>query len=399
MGLKDREKSKSALLREGLAKSTSSAGACPDPETLAAYYQRSLDAADTQRCEMHLAGCPSCREQTAAMVRADESAIAGARPAGESEWAWLWDWRWLAPAAAVLALAVFWLARKPTPIRTPGPQPQPLVAMSQPTEAPASSLARQSPAIERDLPSALTANKARANAKELSPRARTYAPSSELKKEAVTSGRDENKTVESENGALVHGTAQPAAGSNVPAVPSAPPASQDTNDGSAGGVVGGAVGGAVDGAPAGAAKQQPGPVTSELVSRYSMKDQKVSLQAAYQRSIEIRSPDSQVLWRASGGGLIERSVDGGTTWQAQRPVADARIVTGTALSAKTCWIAGRDGIILLTKDGTNWTTIPPPVHADFVSISARDDSSATVTTADGRKFTTQDAGKKWQPAQ
>jgi Photosynthesis system II assembly factor YCF48 len=399
MALKDHEESKSALLREGFAKSTSSAGACPDPETLAAYYERSLDATDTERCEIHLTGCPSCREQIAAMVRADESAIAGARPAGESEWAWLWDWRWLAPAAAVLALAVFWLARKPSPITTPGAQPQPLVAMSQPTEAPASSLARQSPAIERDSPSALTANKTSPNAKGLSSRARNYTPSSELKKEAATSGRDANKTVESENGALVHGTAQPAAASNPPAVPSAPSASQDASDGSVGGVVGGAVGGVIGGAPGGTAKQQPGPVTSELESRYSMKGQKVSLQAAYQRSVEIRSPDSHVLWRASGGGLIERSVDGGTTWQAQRPVAGARMVAGTAPSAKTCWIAGRDGIILLTKDGTNWTTIPPPVHADFVSISARDDSSATVTTADGRKFTTQDAGKKWQQAQ
>jgi Photosynthesis system II assembly factor YCF48/Putative zinc-finger len=391
MALKDREKPKSSLLREGLAKSMSFAGACPDPETLAAYYERSLDAADTERCEMHLAGCPACREQITAMVRAGESAPADARPAGEPEWAWLWDWRWLAPAAAVLALAVFWLARKPSPTRTPGPEPQPLVAMSQPTEGPASSLARQSRAIERDSPSAPTANRTSANAREPSSRARTYAPSSELKKEAVPSGRDENQTVESEKGALVHGTAQPAAASNLPAVASAPRAPRDANDGSAGGVVGGA--------SAGAAKQQPGPVTSELVSRYSMRDQKASLQAAYQRSIEIRSPDSQVLWRAPGGGLIERSVDGGTTWQAQRPVADARIVAGTALSATTCWIAGGDGIILLTKDGTNWTTVPPPVHADFVSISARDNSSATVTTADGRKFTTQDAGKKWQPAQ
>jgi Photosynthesis system II assembly factor YCF48/Putative zinc-finger len=394
MALKGREKSKSALLREDFAKNTSFAGACTDPETLAAYYERSLDAADTERCEMHLAGCPSCREQIAAMVRADESAVASAQPAGESEWAWLWDWRWLAPAAAVLALAVFWLARKPALTGTAGQQPQPLVAMSQPTEAPASSLARQSPAAERDSSFAATTNKTSTNAKEPSSDDRNYAPSSGLKKEAVASVRDENKTTESERGAQVRSNAQPAGASNLPAVASAPPASQDRSAQPNKGIVGGVVG-----APAGAANRPPGPVTSELVSGHSVKDQKASLQAAYRRSIEFHSPDSRVLWRAPGGGLIERSVDGGTTWQAQRPVVDARIVAGTALSANTCWIAGRDGIILLTKDGTNWTTIPPPVHADFVNISASDDSSATVTTADGRKFTTQDAGKKWQPAQ
>jgi len=42
--------------------------------------------------------------------------------------------------------------------------------------------------------------------------------------------------------------------------------------------------------------------------------------------------------------------------------------------------------------------IPPPVREDFVAISARSASSATVTTADGRKFTTTNQGESWTAA-
>jgi Photosynthesis system II assembly factor YCF48 len=384
VALRGEQKPKSGLLRDGLAETASHAGACPDSGILAAYSERSLDAAEIELFETHLSRCPVCREQMAAMVHADESATASA-PRAKLKLAWLWDWRWFAPAAAVLAFGVFWIARKPATTKTLQ-QPQSPVAMLQ-----------QPPAIERDSPSAApAANRTSANAKQLSLGPRNYAPSREPKKEAVASNERETKTTGSQNGAPVHSDTQPAAASGQPVRVMAPRAPADASAQPTEGIVGGVV----DAAPTGAAKQQPRAraAASELVSRYPA-NEKVLLQAANQRSVEIRSPDPQVLWRASGGGFIERSIDGGATWQTQRPVADARIVVGAALSPTTCWIAGRGGIILLTTDGTNWTTIPPPVHADFVAISARDDSSATVTTADGRKFATQDAGKKWQPAQ
>ena len=58
-------------------------------------------------------------------------------------------------------------------------------------------------------------------------------------------------------------------------------------------------------------------------------------------------------------------------------------------------VVGRDGLILLTKDATNWEKIPPPIPADFIAVTAKDASSATVITTDGRKFITGDGGKKW----
>jgi hypothetical protein len=39
------------------------------------------------------------------------------------------------------------------------------------------------------------------------------------------------------------------------------------------------------------------------------------------------------------------------------------------------------------------------VVTDFVGVSAVNAPNATITAADGRKFTTRDSGKKWKPAQ
>jgi len=105
-----------------------------------------------------------------------------------------------------------------------------------------------------------------------------------------------------------------------------------------------------------------------------------------------------VLWRFSSGRFVERSSDAGATWRVQWTSPNAHLIGGDAPTANTCWLVGRDAMILLTTDGRKWSTITPPTDADFVSVAATDASSATVTTTDGRKFTTSDSGKHWTPA-
>jgi hypothetical protein len=97
---KDRERDKPAadLLRRTLAAPAGASGsdidACPDPEILAAYFERSLDADEIARCNLHFSQCARCREQLAAMVRSGEFAGAvdekRARPPVVG---WNWDWR------------------------------------------------------------------------------------------------------------------------------------------------------------------------------------------------------------------------------------------------------------------------------------------------------------------
>jgi photosystem II stability/assembly factor-like uncharacterized protein len=111
----------------------------------------------------------------------------------------------------------------------------------------------------------------------------------------------------------------------------------------------------------------------------------------------VRTPDPRVVWQIVEKGIL-KSEDGGATWrQASLPVTNANVVSIAALSAQVCWLAGRDSLILLTKDGTHWQTVAPPTRADFVQVVAENAFSATVATAEGLRFQTSDAGKHWHP--
>lgn len=114
------------------------------------------------------------------------------------------------------------------------------------------------------------------------------------------------------------------------------------------------------------------------------------------RGTVIPTPDSLVKYRLAGGGFVERTTDGGATWNGQLVSQTARLIGGSAPSSKVCWIVGRDASIALTKNGTDWERINPPVQADFVAVTAKNDNTTTVTTVDGKKYTTTDRGKKWK---
>jgi photosystem II stability/assembly factor-like uncharacterized protein len=114
------------------------------------------------------------------------------------------------------------------------------------------------------------------------------------------------------------------------------------------------------------------------------------------RGTVIPTPDSSVKYRLAGGGFVERTTDGGATWNGQQVSQNARLIAGSAPSAKVCWIVGRDAAITLTKNGTDWERVDPPIQADFVAVVAKNDNAATVTTVDGKKYSTTDRGKKWK---
>ena len=110
----------------------------------------------------------------------------------------------------------------------------------------------------------------------------------------------------------------------------------------------------------------------------------------------IQTPDAGVQYRIPGAGVVERSSDGGATWQGQSVKSNAEILAGAAPSENVCWLVGRRGVILLTTDGQKWKKILPPAAVDLVGVTAADAASATVTAADGREFSTKDGGRTWQ---
>ncbi|HEX7899943.1 MAG TPA: zf-HC2 domain-containing protein, partial [Planctomycetota bacterium] len=93
---------------------------CPDRETLAAYVDRRLPAADRDAYEAHLAACDACRAEAVALWRLVKPASRRfAAPTRVSPWRRLAPW---AVAAALLLLAVGLSFRRP-----PAPAEKPVV--------------------------------------------------------------------------------------------------------------------------------------------------------------------------------------------------------------------------------------------------------------------------------
>jgi len=430
MASQERDRASANLLRRGLGES---AGACPEPEILAAYFERSLDADETRRYEMHLSHCGRCREQLATMHRAGEPAPAGAAPSHtHSPWAWLWDWRFLAPAVAVLVVAAVWMAHQSTSKPVAENSAQPLVAMSRSSEPPAAPLPpppapapeQHSGSVSRIPNKALTApnnsidkamkqssglleSQAARNEKELASNqpmvAREQAELDELKKDNNSPKRD---LAETKSGVAA---GVPSSRMSAPAAPAATPPPSPAPEPSR--VNGGTIGGAISSneivaGASEAAKAKPSapptfvrPMTGQEQRQAIAQSEALTIGDVERRSTGsiIKTPNPKVMWRIAEAGFVERTINGGASWQGQQPDPNAQLIAGSAPSAKVCWFVGSDGVILLTREAQHWKRIPPPVPADFVEIEALDDFSATVTTADGRKFATTDAGGHWKP--
>lgn len=111
--------------------------------------------------------------------------------------------------------------------------------------------------------------------------------------------------------------------------------------------------------------------------------------------VVIKTPDSNVMYRITGGSFVEISEDGGANWQGQRLDPPVDFVAGSAPESHVCWLVGRAGVIFLTEDGKGWQKIPAPVSKDLVAVEAQSAVSATITAKDGQKWLTDDAGKTW----
>src|SRR3984885_9805973 len=148
-----RDQASADLLRRTLASSEvvgapgSQADDCPDPEILAAYSERALDADETVRCELHFSKCARCRDELAAMARA----VAPASRPPRISWIWTWGWIALAPVTAVLLIAGIFMAHRPNSNRATL-QVHPLVAEQAPGAHPPHAAILEAPRTEPAAP-------------------------------------------------------------------------------------------------------------------------------------------------------------------------------------------------------------------------------------------------------
>jgi hypothetical protein len=459
MASREENEAVAGLLRRSLAHDAATASNCPEPEFLAAYFEHSLDAAETALYDRHFSGCSRCREQLAAMVRADA-------PKPQSRSAWLLDWRLLSAAAAVMLLVTVWLVRKPEKVnlasRTADAPPVVLekeetksnsstsTAVDRVTAAPQA--ARESgkkvePAPTAPGPRPLTRDEARtdeekaaqqfedSNSLEIQAapkRVQGVAPSNQ-RGVAQTKSFKQQQTLTNEavlGGALARGAVAGHAGGAqqqiapssqmVMVEPSPSQAQSASGTSQSAPVPERKVSPASPPAPAPAPASAGAQVASgsaetvtvtngklsndkkdlqPLASAYSASGQAATLQMLAERSAAtmINTPIPSIKWRITTAGFVERSEDGGATWKGQEPDPEAHLVAGSAPTDKVCWLVGSEGIVLVTKDATSWKKIPSPVTGDLTAVSAKSASAATITTADGRRFSTNNEGKKWKP--
>ena len=112
---------------------------CADAESLAAYSDRSIAAAERERLETHFADCMRCQVMLADIARAEESARSAE---AASEVPWYRMWRVGIPALVAVAVVLVFIAiRRPATVE---PQRE-VVAMAK-KEAPAVELAERAPA-------------------------------------------------------------------------------------------------------------------------------------------------------------------------------------------------------------------------------------------------------------
>ncbi len=336
---RSRDESIERLLRQrSRDEETPPTGACLDAGTLAAWADHGLAAGERKTAEAHAAGCSRCQAMLAAMIRTEP-----ARPS--RPWWRAAPLRWMAPVAAAATAVALWVAVAPPP---------------------------------RDAAPAATANEAVAEPPALheAPAAPAVAPP------RADTARDRLARVEPKEVARLP---------EAPAV--APPAAlADRREADAG-----AVARRADrpGAPVAGQAAEQAAAAPPLEEKTTAARSNVMAFAAV---LEIVSPEPAYRWRIPRGGLVERSTDGGRNWTPQATGEPAAAVTaGASPSRDVVWLVGRNGAVLLSTDGRTWQHRQLPEAADLVAVRSADATTATVTTRDGRQFSTNDGGLTWNP--
>jgi hypothetical protein len=119
------------------------------------------------------------------------------------------------------------------------------------------------------------------------------------------------------------------------------------------------------------------------------------------------APTAALSARAAVGGAISadtaRSANAVTQtcapgWSAAPVDVASQLTAGSAPSPSVCWLVGRGGVVVISIDqGGTWRRVAFPEITDLSAVRATDARTASITTADGRMFSTSDGGATWDP--
>mgnify|MGYP006272700837 CR=1 FL=1 len=370
-----------AVLRRTLAGATPRVGGgdCPDDETLGAWFDRTLPTAATQEVEAHVAGCARCQAIATVFVR---TAVA-ADPAPRFWFSW--RVRWLVPAAAVAAALLLWIA-------LPGrPDAPVLETVTSRAERAAGSALAEPPASARP-PEPIPAPDAPVGARDTLP--------------AVTASEGVERAPASFPGASAP-PAMPAAAERADGLPKAaapaPGAVAPSENRAARAELASPTATRAAGAPAALANPAgsvptPGASAGALSAERGAVARSAAAADAAPGDAIVSADTPASRWRIVDRRRVERSTDGGRSWQPAALAAPADLIAGASPAAGVCWVVGRGGLVFVTTDGLTFRRLTVPTSADVTAVRAPDARTAVVTTADGRTFRTADLGITWSAA-
>lgn len=359
---------------------------CLDAETLAAWMADRLAGPQQARAEGHVASCARCQSMLAVMARTEEAAANAVGARRRSRFRSMLPWA--APLTAAATAAALYLAVRPDAGRETPIEQDPSTAIARgvapapsPPSTPSSSAAAEAEAgatpprddkkaaddDRRTEPGLMAFRAEKQVAAEAD--ARRDAQAEPLGRPRAVADLETKPLADTPASALPGSRATPTA---PPAPPAAPPSAARV-------VV----------APDEAQRDRALP-RSGYAAGVAMQE------SVLITPVLIASPDPKVLWRIDDGRVVQQSTDGGATWTTQSTGTSAYLSAGAAPSSTVCWIAGQRGLVLLTTDGRTWRRLTFPEPVDLSAIRAESADAATVTTTDGRVFSTKDGGKTWQ---
>jgi hypothetical protein len=415
----------------------------PDANLLAAFVEKTLTEKERTQVLNHLVQCAECREVAAFSLPPETAAAEPARVAVGRRWSpWL-VLRWGAMAAVLGALTIvvvlhpgMWKGPQEISKKTPPPAPvgnitsAPQTVSLSPLAPPPPEPARARAQLEtRESAGELAAtNKAPGQRQDLA--LNDHVARAQAKEQVtVMASTRPPATVRAENVPSVNATQEEGRGGNAvttEALPGPPPppapaavtmaASEDKTKAGAEpqagpavlrtkaqsvAVTGGSAGGFGGGISAGATTAKPASrMTSDASVRALAKTPMGAMQAS-RKDIGFAASPPAALWSVSSDGQVQRSTDGGKTFE-QIPVAHDIKFRAIAALGNDVWTGGAGGALYHSVDGgATWTRVALSfggitVTETLAGIQLHDPQHLTVTTSSGSQWVSEDGGQNWR---
>jgi hypothetical protein len=416
-----------------------------DANLLAAFAEKTLTQSERTQVLNHLAQCAECREVAAFTLPAEAAEAEPARVATGRRWTpWL-ILRWGAMAAVLGALTVVVILhpdmwKGPQEMKIPPPAPAGNIANT-PQTIPAPPLAQPSPEPAR----VRAQSEARESANELAATKKPAGQSEDLAqndhvaraqaKQQVTmmassrppatirAGNVSGVNVEREEGeggnALAAGALPAPAPSPAPASlamtasdeaakagaesQAGPESLRATTQGVAvtGRSAGGFGGGGGSGISAGVATAKSAPPMASDASVHAMAQAPMGALRTFRTGSSSEAKSPAALWSVSADGKVQRSTDGGKTFE-QVLVAHEIKFQAIASLGNDVWAGGAGGALFHSVDGgATWKQADFNFEGNAITetiaeIQLRDPQHLSLTTASGSQWVSEDGGQHWQ---